>query len=118
MKRSIKHKNIKFRKRKCGKEQTVEECVADFEKFLTYVCLFSVLPSREEDGAESRCPLWGRFPPERRYNMDQMHLPFVNGQDETFTTADDDCVNLKSPKEELRKRRLTMHLVFFNAGSG
>jgi hypothetical protein len=47
MRRFIKRKNIKFRKRKCGKEQTAEECVADFEKFLTYV--LSVLPPREED---------------------------------------------------------------------
>jgi hypothetical protein len=116
MRRFIQRKNIKFRKRKCGKERTAEECVADFEKFLTYV-RFSVLPPREGDGAESRCPLWGRFPPERRYNMDQVPLPFVNGQDETFTTADDDCVNLKCPKEELRKRQFTMHLVF-NAGNG
>ena len=34
----------------------------------------------------------------------------MNGQDETFITIDDDCVNLKCPK-------FTMHLGF-NAGSG
>ena len=55
--------------------------------------------------------IWGRFPPELRYNMDQVPLPFVNGQDETFTMEDDDV------KESLRKRQFTMHLVF-NAGTG
>ena len=62
-------------------------------------------------------PLWGRFPPERRYNMDQVPLPFVNGQDETFTMEEGNDVNLKCPKESLRKRQFTMHLVF-SAGSG
>ena len=53
-------------------------------------------------------PLWGRFPPERRYNMDQVPLPFVNGQDETFTMEEDNDVNLKCPKESLRKRQFTI----------
>ena len=86
MRQFIKHKTIKFRKRKCGKKQTAEECVADFEKFLSYIC-FSVLSPRDEDGAEARCPLWGQFPPECRYNMDQVPLPIVNGQDETLITT-------------------------------
>lgn len=44
--------------------------------------------------------------------MDQVSLPFVNGQDETFTTADDNDVNLKYPKQEdMKKCQFTMHLV-------
>jgi len=44
-----------------------------------------------------------QFPPERRYNMNQVPLPFVNGQDDTFTMEDDNDVNIKCPKESLRK---------------
>mmetsp|Transcript_14392 Transcript_14392/g.16750 ORF Transcript_14392/g.16750 Transcript_14392/m.16750 type:complete len:112 (-) Transcript_14392:56-391(-) len=69
---------------------------------------FNFLVPIEEDGA---------FPPSRRYNMDQSPLPFVNGQDVTFTMGDDDDVNIKCPKESLRKRQFTMHLVF-NAAEG
>ena len=49
--------------------------------------------------------------------MDQVPLPFVNGQGETFTNDDNKDVNLKSPKESLCKRQFTMHLVF-NSGVG
>jgi hypothetical protein len=69
----IKHKNIKFRKRKCGKERTAAEeeyAVADFENLLSCVLCFNVLPSPRggEDGALARCPLccWERFPSEHR----------------------------------------------------
>ena len=37
------------------------------------------------------------FPPEFRYNMDQVPLSFVNGKDDTFTVEDDDDVNVKCP---------------------
>ena len=72
---------------------------------------------KENDSKDCRDPLWGRFHPERRYNFDQVPLPFVVGMDETFTTEDDDNVNIKCPKEALRKRQFTMHLVI-NAGKG
>ena len=55
--------------------------------------------------------IWGRFPPEKRYNMDQVPLPFVVGQDHTFTQEDDKDVNIKCPDERLRKRQFTMHVV-------
>ena len=32
--RFINRRNIKFRKRKCGKEKTAEECVTEYENFL------------------------------------------------------------------------------------
>ena len=85
-----------------------------FEDFL-YKLRFNFLQPDENDN--SRHSLYGRFPPSRRYNMDQVPLPFVNGQDVTFTTDDDTDVNIKCPQESLRKRQFTMHLVF-NAGIG
>ena len=67
------------------------------------------------------CPdfslLWGRYPPHRRYNMDQVPLPFVVSQESTHTTGDDDDVHVSCPNEALRKRQFTMH-VFCNAGEG
>ena len=100
MRRFINKKNIKFRKRKCGKEKTAQECIPEFEKFLEKVC-FNFLEPKENDSKDCRDPLWGRFPPERRYNFDQVPLPFVVGMDETFTTEDDDNINIKNLKEAL-----------------
>ena len=61
--------------------------------------------------------IYGSFPPERRYNQDQVPLPFVVCQDTTFTTNDDKNMHIKAPSEALRKRQATMHL-FMNAGAG
>ena len=116
MRRFIKRKNIKFRRRKCGKEKTAEECIPEFEQFMSTL-RFDFLPPREDGGAAERDPLWGRFPPELRYNMDQVPLPFVCMQDDTYTMEEDKDVNIKCPKESLRKRQFTMHQVF-NAGVG
>ena len=46
--------------------------------------------------------------------MDKVTLPFVNGQDDTFTMEYDNNVN---SKESLLKRQFKMQLVF-NAGTG
>ena len=49
--------------------------------------------------------------------MDQVPLPFVCGQDHTFTEDSDKEVNIKCPVEQYRKRQYTMHIVV-NSGSG
>ena len=116
MRRFIRRKKIKFRKRKCGKEKTAEESIPEFEGFMEKL-RFDFLQPREDDGNDGRDPLWGRFPPARRYNMDQVPLPFVVSQDDTFTMEEDTDVNIKCPKESLRKRQFTMHQVY-NAGIG
>ena len=100
MRRFIATEKIKFRKRKCGKEKTAEECIQDFEEFM-HKLRFDFLPPREDDGDDGRGPLWGRFPPERRYSMDQVPLSFVLSQDDIFTMDDDKDVNTKCPKEAL-----------------
>ena len=78
---------------------------------------FDFLTPKDDDPPVARDPLWGRFPPECCYNMDQVPLPFVVGQECTFTTEDGNDVNIKCSKESLRRRQFTMHLVF-NAGEG
>ena len=94
MRRFIRRKKIKFRKRKCGKEKTAEESIPEFEEFMEKL-RFDFLQPRQGG-------LWGRFPPARRYNMDQVPLPFVVSQDDTFTMEEDTDVNIKCPKESLR----------------
>ena len=46
-----------------------------------------------------------------------MPLPFVVSQEDTFTMDDNNDVNVKCPKEAIRKRQFVMHQVF-NAGKG
>jgi len=116
MRRFMKRKNIKFRQRKCEKEKTAAECITEFESFM-HALRFDFLPPCEDDGDDERDALWGRFPPERRYNMDQVPLPFVVSQDDTFTMDGDNDVNIKCPKESLRKRQFTMHQLY-NTGVG
>ena len=59
----------------------------------------------------------GKIPPCAQIQHGPSDIALRYGQDETFTTNDDSDVNLKCPKEYLRKRQYTMHLVF-NCGVG
>ena len=52
----------------------------------------------EDDGADGRDHMWGRFPIEQRYNMYQANLNFFNYQDDTFTMEDKNKINIKCPK--------------------
>ena len=113
MNRFLKRKRITYKKRKCGKEKTASECIPELKKFIA-VLRFELLKPKDDD-VDPADPLWGRFPPNRRYNMDQVPLPFVCGQDHTFTPEEDKDVNIKYPGEQFRKRQFTMHVVT-NAG--
>ena len=61
MGRFFKIKNTKFMKVQCGKEQTAEYCIGDFEEFINKA-RFGFLQPTEDDGVDSRDSLWGRFP--------------------------------------------------------
>jgi hypothetical protein len=79
---------------------------------------FVFLPQREGVNDEFFDNVWGRFPPEMRYNMDQVPLPFVVEQERTFTSHDDAHVHIRScGADGLTKRQYTMH-IFVNAGEG
>lgn len=58
MRRFIARNKIKFRKRKCGKENNAEDYVQYFERFMRKL-RFYFLPPREEDSTDGRDPLWG-----------------------------------------------------------
>jgi hypothetical protein len=58
---------------------------------------------------------WGRYPPERRYNMDQVPLPFNVDQQTTFTMGDDSHMHIRGTRADgLSKRQYT----WTNAGKG
>ena len=59
----------------------------------------------------------GRFPPETRFNQDQVPLPFVVSMENTHTLKENDDARMTCPSESLRKRQFIMHIVV-NAGEG
>ena len=65
------------------KRKLLKSALAIFDKFLNKI-RFYFLQSTEDDGADGRDPLWGRFPLEQHYKKYQVPHPFVNGQDANF----------------------------------
>ena len=76
---------------------------------------FQILQSKNKDDIDN--PLWVQFPPEIRYNMDQVNIPFVVNHDRTFTTHDNNDIHISAPSDDLRKRKFTVYVVF-NTVSG
>lgn len=109
----IKRRSLKYKKRKSGKKHSADDHLEQFLIFLSRV-RFKLLSPIQDAISD---PLWGRFPPANRYNMDQVPLPFVVSQEFTFTLKTDNNVHITCPSEALRKRQWTMHVVV-NAGVG
>lgn len=67
------------------------------------------------------CPhfstVYGHFPPELRFNQDQVPLPFVLSMDSTYTLTEDTDVHVSFPNDALRKRQFIMHIIA-NTGEG
>ena len=80
-----------------GERKTAQESIPVFKEFF-HKLRFDFLQPIEYYGAGVRHPLWGRLPPEFRYNMYQVPLNFFNGQYDTFTVEVDDDVNVKYPR--------------------
>eukprot|EP00794_Sanderia_malayensis_P014570 gene14571-16073_t len=53
---------------------------------------------------------YGRWLPEKRFNVDQVPLPFVVGQDTTYATAGSEQVWVSQPSSGLEKRQATLQL--------
>lgn len=87
----------------CSKQHTPQEQVLDFEKFLFYLRFNALKPNEEEEHNQGIGPLWGRFPPECHYNMDQVPFPFVVNQDSTFALGDEENVHI--PDDKMRHVR-------------
>ena len=112
--RFMRRNNIKFRNRKNVKAESAEEKRQKIMQWHSDLRL-KVLPYREGH-VGSYHPHYGRFPPERRYNMDQIPMPFIVDQNTTFTFEDDEHVQVRGTgaAEGLNKRQYTAH-VFINA---
>ena len=104
----MKRYNIKFRKRKNLKQASAEEKRSKIIKWHQDL-RYQVLPYREGH-VGSYHHYFGRFPPERRYNMDQIPMPFVVDQDSTFTTDDDEHVHIKGTGAEGLNRGNILHM--------
>ena len=71
---------------------------------------FQILQSNNIDDMDNA--LWGHFPPDIRYNMDQVHFSFVVNHDRTYITHDNNDIYISAPSDDLRKKKFTMHVVF------
>ena len=108
----IKRRQLKYRRRKSGKKFSANEHISKYIDFLQRL-RFKLLVPLPNDTSDT---IWVRFPPSRRYNMDQVPLPFVVSQEFTFTVKEDANIHISCPSEALRKRCWTMHVVV-NAGN-
>ena len=107
------HNNIKFQKWRNVKSKSGEEKREKLMKW-HWDIRYNVLPYC--DGyVGSFHPYYGRFPPERQYNMDHIPMPFVVDQQNTFTLADDENVQVcRTGAEGLNKCQYTAR-VFIDA---
>ena len=54
--------------------------------------------------------LYGRWTPKNRYNVDQVPLPFVAGQEKTYDVTGNKQVWVSQPSSGLDKRQATVQL--------
>ena len=114
----LKRKNIKFRARKSGKKKSTDENLPKIQEWYSYMRHKVLTVHVGDPEGQPWSSKWGRFPPELRYNVDQVPLPFVVSMDNTYTTADDTDVQIAGTgKGDLRKRQFTMN-IYVNAGKG
>ena len=114
LRRFIKRRKTKFRKKKSGKLLSENKHVVKYLKLLARIH-FQVSQSKEKYYMDN--PLWGSFPIEICYNMDQVPLNIVVNHDSTFAKHDNNYIHISAPSNALRKRQFTLHVVV-NAGSG
>ena len=112
--RFLRRNKIRYRKRKNQKSVSAEEKRSKLQLWHQKLC-YEVLPYRNGH-IGSYDGMFGRFPPDRRYNMDQVPMPFVVEQNDTYTEETDCHVHVRGVGSEgLSKRQYTVH-VFINAG--
>lgn len=57
------------------------------------------------------CTVYGRFPPEARFNEDQVPLLFPVPMGSTCTVLEDSDIHISYPSESLRKRQFVMRII-------
>ncbi len=114
----LRRKNIKFRARKSGKKKSTDENLPKILQWYGYMRHKVLTRYTGDPEGQHWTTKFGRFPPKLRYNVDQVPLPFVVSMDSTYTTADDEDVQIAGTgKGDHRKRQFTMN-IYVNAGEG
>ena len=112
--RFLRRHKIRYRKRKNQKSVSIEGKRVKLQEWHQKI-RYEVLPfgNNHVGSYDGR---FGRFPPERIYNMDHIPMPFIVEQNDTYTEEDDEHVHVQGTGSEgLTKRQYTVH-VFINAG--
>ena len=109
------HYNLSKRRRSNLKNKSVEERLPQIRRFLRRFRKLMQEPARckghvvsdVEAGVlavQPRNPKYGRFQLNERFNSDQVPLPFVNGQSETWAPKGSKRVSIAQPFSGLQKR--------------
>ena len=75
---------------------------------------YDVLPFRNGH-IGSYDSMFGRFPPERRYNMEQIPMPFIVEHSDTYTEEDDEQFHVRGTGSEVSTKRKYTVNIFINA---
>ena len=111
--------NLSKRRRSNLKKKSVEERLPQIRRFLRRFRKLMQEPARRkghmvsdaEAGVRSvqpRDPKYGRFQLNERFNSDQVPLPFVNGQSETWAPKGSKRVSIAQPFSGLERRQCTI----------
>ena len=106
----MKSLNLAPQKRTNTKKVSVFERLPFIKEFHMKLRLFLSLGTKRD-------AKWGRFPPTSRFNGDQVPLPFVCEQNETYEQVGTDRVWIRQMEEGMSKRFCTLQLCFRPEGS-
>ena len=107
--------NITLRKRTNKKRDSAEEGRETIQKF--HRELRKALKSTRRRSNLQADATYGRWLPEQRYNVDQVPLPFVIGQEKTYESSGSKQVWVSQPSSGLDKRQATLQLCIKASGS-
>ena len=77
----------------CHLSLSTDDNIDKILEWYSYFC-HKVLAKVPGEDLEQFTDKWGCFPPHLHYNMDQVPLPFVVSQDDTYTTAEDSDIQI------------------------
>ena len=111
--------NLSKRRRSNLKNKSVEERLLQIRRFIRRVHKLIQEPARRKGhvvsdaeagvrAVQPRDPMYGRFQLNERFNSDQVPLPFVNRQSETWATKGNKRVSIAQPFSGLEKRQCTI----------
>ena len=103
----IKLRKVQYKKQKPKSCKT--EVVTEWHLNFRETCI------KSKNTSSNYTEQWGRFPPDRRFNMDQVPLPFVLDSSTTYergSVGRYDKVHVSHPGSGLEKRQCTLQCCF------